>query len=412
MTADVITLREPLNNLTDRIRAAFARTERGREEWIEGTLELAACLAEGRARFIDDRQFSAWLAQNELDHLGRDDRAALLGMARDLALARLILQETKRVSWRWIWLEEMQSRFRQVAKLESDISRAEIPTVAAAVTLEAKEKSVESTRRAEPVSARSPFFGLERADEVSAVYACGESRTVIGRAAKARGGKELWSLILASIDAGLLTRTESVFSKLSLRILVPDCPKSFAMEFDLGRSKDRQRVRDEIMPAAMLNREAVIAEPHRLPEILTEHRTRQAQASRDAAAKQRLADAVRTMPAEQQEIVMFGERLWPRVEHQFGTYDYDQICAAIWYFRDLDGWVQGGLSGKTPGSRAIIARLSTRWPQEYIDRALSPDTRGKIKKVYQLVHLLARLLEENPEGECVVPPTPKIEGQW
>ena len=76
---------------------------------------------------------------------------------------------------------------------------------------------------------------------------------------------------------------------------------------------------------------------------------------------------LRAMPADQREVIMFGARLWPRVEHQFGTYDYDQICAAIWYFRDLDGWVQGSISGKTPGSRAIIARLSTRWPQEYID---------------------------------------------
>jgi transposase-like protein len=130
------------------------------------------------------------------------------------------------------------------------------------------------------------------------------------------------------------------------------------------------------------------------------------------ADRREIADALSAMPADQREIVMFGVRLWPCVEHQFGTYDYDQIRAAIWYFRDLDAWLQGGISGRTPGSRAIIIRLSTRWPQEYVDRAYPPETRGKIKKVYQLVHLLARLLEENPEGECVVPYSPNIEGRW
>jgi hypothetical protein len=34
--------------LADRIRTAYERTERGRHEWIEGTLELAAALAEAR----------------------------------------------------------------------------------------------------------------------------------------------------------------------------------------------------------------------------------------------------------------------------------------------------------------------------------------------------------------------------
>jgi predicted transcriptional regulator len=113
----------------------------------------------------------------------------------------------------------------------------------------------------------------------------------------------------------------------------------------------------------------------------------------------------------QREVMMFGVRLWPIVEHQF-TYDYDQLCAAIWYFRDFDNWLKGTISGRNPGSRAIIARLSTRWPQEYIGHACPADeTRGKIKKVYQLVHLLAGLLEKNPEGECVVSPSPMIEGQ-
>lgn len=49
MTADVITLP---NVLAQRIRGAYERTEHGRQEWIEGTLELAAALAEARAQLL------------------------------------------------------------------------------------------------------------------------------------------------------------------------------------------------------------------------------------------------------------------------------------------------------------------------------------------------------------------------
>lgn len=173
-----------------------------------------------------------------------------------------------------------------------------------------------------------------------------------------------------------------------------------------------QHVRDRILPAALANRDAVITSPVDLENIVAAHWRRQDEAARQESASRKVTEAVRVMPAGEHEVMMFGVRLWPRVDHHLGTYDYDQLCAAIWYFRDFDAWLSGSISGRTPGSRAIIVRLSTRWPQEYLDRAYTPEARGKIKKVYQLVHLLARLLEENPDGECVIPPTPRGEGQW
>ena len=80
-----------MHKLAKRIRAAYARTERGRQEWIEGMLELAAALADGRKRFEADRQFSLWLAENELDVISKDDWAALIKLG-DLPFARSVLE--------------------------------------------------------------------------------------------------------------------------------------------------------------------------------------------------------------------------------------------------------------------------------------------------------------------------------
>ena len=43
-TGNIISLPTPMKMLADRIRAAYERTERGRREWIDGTLELASAL--------------------------------------------------------------------------------------------------------------------------------------------------------------------------------------------------------------------------------------------------------------------------------------------------------------------------------------------------------------------------------
>jgi hypothetical protein len=56
-TDNVINLPTPMNVLAGRIRAAYGRIGRGRQEWIEGTVELAAALKEARARFPSDQQF-------------------------------------------------------------------------------------------------------------------------------------------------------------------------------------------------------------------------------------------------------------------------------------------------------------------------------------------------------------------
>jgi hypothetical protein len=57
----VISLPKSLDMLAERIRVSYERTEHGRHEWIEGTLELAAALAEARNRFPSNSAFAACL---------------------------------------------------------------------------------------------------------------------------------------------------------------------------------------------------------------------------------------------------------------------------------------------------------------------------------------------------------------
>ena len=93
---NIIPMPTPMNVLADRIRAALVRAEASHLEWIEATLDLAAMLKEARDRFPSNADFAHWLVDNELDVLGHQDRAALINMAGDLVLARIVLQETRR----------------------------------------------------------------------------------------------------------------------------------------------------------------------------------------------------------------------------------------------------------------------------------------------------------------------------
>jgi hypothetical protein len=105
------TTNNSLDEIGRRIDAAYERTQIGHQEWVDGTLELAQALAAGRASFPSNIDFGVWCVSNGHDQVNGHDRAALINMAADLPLARIVLEETKRASWQHIWINEMQNRF-------------------------------------------------------------------------------------------------------------------------------------------------------------------------------------------------------------------------------------------------------------------------------------------------------------
>src|SRR5262245_62728775 len=118
MTNNIIQMPTPMNVLADRIRDALAQADRSRIEWVEATLDLATTLKEARERFPSNEAFAHWLVDSKLDAdmMGHQTRAALINMAANLALARIVLQETNRNSWQLIWREEMKPRLTSASK--------------------------------------------------------------------------------------------------------------------------------------------------------------------------------------------------------------------------------------------------------------------------------------------------------
>lgn len=262
--------------------------------------------------------------------------------------------------------------------------------------------------RVAPPLVRGPIMKMPRASELAALCMNSNARTTIGNLVKGPGGKDIWELILAAMDAGFITKHNLGFKLPSLRVLFPNAPLRYCRLYNLSASRDRNMVRDQIFPAALANRDAILAAPDQLEVIIKAHLRKANAISQQAVVQQRVEKKIVAMPAHEKEIIMFGERLWPRIDDQ--SYDYDQVRAAIWYFCDQNRWLE--LTGQNVASRAICIRFSTKYFYEYIGRTDPPDNPHKIKRVFHLVQHLAGLMEKNPDGECKLPPTPNTEGKW
>jgi hypothetical protein len=92
----------PLDVLAARHRAAWDRTQRGRQEWIEGTLELAAVLAEERKLLPADQDYSRWLERNGFAKISKDNRSGLKAIAADPVAARQVMETDNTISWELI----------------------------------------------------------------------------------------------------------------------------------------------------------------------------------------------------------------------------------------------------------------------------------------------------------------------
>jgi hypothetical protein len=250
---------------------------------------------------------------------------------------------------------------------------------------------------------------LPRGEEAYAILANGKARATIGRICSKKGaGQEIWNLILAAIDHGFLTQTDADITTLSVRALFPNSPRGWWLKYNLTNQKHREHVRDVIMPAAIANKEAILKSPCEIDRIIAEHFKATAATVQKEAAEKKVVAAIKALPAREREVIFYGERMWPVANP---TYDFDQLCAAIWSFQDLNRWLL-----QTPdnsvGSRGRIIRFTTKWMQEYINRMVPSEAGSRIKKIYLLIDKLSRALENNPNGECRVPPPPHIEGQW
>jgi len=106
LTEHAVEIRRLHNRLTflaRRIQVAHERANKGETEWIEGSLELAVALREGREAVPADTSFKEWLKINNLDFYNYSDRAALIALASNVDLARTVLTESKSRSYQLIW---------------------------------------------------------------------------------------------------------------------------------------------------------------------------------------------------------------------------------------------------------------------------------------------------------------------
>jgi hypothetical protein len=241
---------------------------------------------------------------------------------------------------------------------------------------------------------RNKLFGLFRAADVNAIYR-GKMGQSIGIAAKARSGREIWQMILDAMDHGFATQNNnsSFEGKLSLRALFTNAPtlqggerqKSYFNRYDLRNPKHREYVQNVIMPAALANKAAVIADPMRLEGFVSDYLRE--------AEKNRVVTTTKELPADEYPAVMYGLHLWPRPSH--ATYGYTTCRAACRYFEDLLKLCDQSTALLSPKSKAMAIRFSTRAIQRYID-----------PEILRLTDSIATAMENNPTGECDPPPMP------
>jgi hypothetical protein len=260
-----------------------------------------------------------------------------------------------------------------------------------------------SSRRKEEV--RGNLRALPRAHEVREVYQHPVTRAHLGKYARAKGGREIWQLILMAIDEGFATRNFNCAGHnkqgdngLTLRVLFTNLKpnknwRHFINRYDLRNPRDRAFVRDVIWPIALANKAAVLADPGVLEELI-KSRPKEAQ-------KELIAEAPKEAPVAgneirpQDRIIIYGETFWPRPPQY--TYTEQQVRAAVYFFQDLLFLCDQSPPFQHPESRAKILRFTTRSLHHY-DLA--------DRQVLNLVHAMALAMEKNPTGQCEVPIPP------
>lgn len=418
MTDNIINMPMPMNILADRIRTAFARTECGKQEWIEGTLELAIALAEARGRFPANQQLSVWLAENDLDVITKDDRMALINMAGHLTTSRQVLQETTRTSWQWIWREEIEPRVRHVTKTtpvptliaETTAEKPPEPEKSAIAPVETLASEPESVVETEPVKPMKPvavelprvhFEGYMKnwrlakkpnADLVYAHILDKAGRTALADFVLTRGSAPLWSLVVRSITDGHYGPPAKGTRSTGLHLIMPWLgDTAFSRSFDLIQAHDRKLIEDIVFPLLDKYGDEIRADPGKLADMVKVERRRLADERHHAAKLARHQNVVKShsFSVGEQEIIAFGEPLWPQ---DTPRYSYKELCHACWY---ANFWL--GLAAAAKWSPTAIGMQG-----RHLTKYLEPVAPGAVLAIYDVLNAY----QQNPDGEKKFPTVP------
>jgi hypothetical protein len=402
---------DELNVLADRLRSACQHALEAQINWAESILEVAVIMWEARERFASNQEFGHWLVENELDLYSRDDRAALIEMGEQQEISRRVLLETESVSVRLI-RDEVSRRVRSVAKTPAKATSTENavnPSQNAAGNSESSKKGGDSSSlKSGP---KPKMVNMPRNQEVWGMFTDRNIWAALRDNIKGSAGKEIWELILLAIDQGFI-RPSNVTSKLlNAKLLFTGVSIGTELShWNLATPKHRKHVQEIIMPAAIANKQAILAEPHKVMEIVDKYLQQQDEERQQEKKAKEVQVAVAQMLPGQQQIVTYGETMWPASVNG-SSYDYDQIRAACWHFRSIQNLLVNSPQNSSVQSEALLIRDSLKWISEY---ATHLGKQEKMSRIFKLVRAISFSLEKNAKGECKWPHHPhgNEEGKW
>jgi hypothetical protein len=158
-----------LSELVSRYHHGYQLALQGRDEFIQGALEMAEALFKAKEQITNTKKFSEWLKQNNMEQLIHQDRAALIRIGENLEFSRPIIAQTKRTSYQYIWSKEIKPRLTHV-------SNSPPQPKAARAAAAPKSKPAAPQSKSNRISAPAPH---PRSQEVIDLYDSGKSSTEI-----------------------------------------------------------------------------------------------------------------------------------------------------------------------------------------------------------------------------------------
>jgi hypothetical protein len=376
-------------------------------------MPMARGLLAAKRKYPATQDFGDWLHTSSYREIGDTDRAALIKIGEQDEFASKFVRTTNLISPRAIWdaITELQSTSRLGNSTAAVTSIVEQPEIA----IDSTEKPQSPLHAETPelgiarveVSHRSPLHDVPRVKEVYAIFSQANTRGTLNALKGKRAFAPIWQLILTALDAGMLQPTHTKITEPNLRFLFPLGSGRYCGKFDLTDTKTREHVRDIMLPAMIACRDNLLAAPERMREILNEYERGRSTQQQQAVIAEKRSVAVKSLPVTEQELMMFGQTVWPRLGINQGEYTYDQVRAAIWTFRDYESWNQ--MATEDTGSHALRIRNSLRYLGEYLQRT---DRNNPMAKIFSLILWFSHLMEKSPNGECKWPMYPHVEGQW
>ena len=396
--------------LKDNVNKSETMGRQAQELW----LPIGKDLLELKRKYPSTMDFAYALIEHEIEY-NKDDRAALMkiGAMKELRFQEAVeLVPSRSPQWFMRAIEKDYDYLLVTSsrdELDFELKENTETVENAVITEEIVETESEEIEISTPEEVKVPAV-LEKHKDAEVVLSIYKDRSHTPKSFSSLNKKDAWAMLVEICKTGLIQENEKSITYTDARIFFPSVVwargqvgTKFLSSFDLSKTNQTKEFKEKVFPVILEKYDEIAERPNIVQGIVNAYWQEKGESEQIEREKIERVQRLQSMPQDESEVVMSGERIWPTPYNGIGEPpNYEDVRNAYrMLMTNLDDIQRPEKNHK---SRAINHRFFLKEFWFILSKYFSPEEMKRLEPMWYVMGQLSYAVEKGePTPHDLIP---------